>query len=61
MNRKKAIITVAIIECLINLLVILLLVFEKLSVTGFLITFGFTTLLTMLAILVIIHKFPPME
>lgn len=61
MNRKKAIITVAIIECLINLLIILLLVFEKLSVTGFLITFGVTTLLTVLAIFFIIYKFPPME
>ena len=61
MNRKKALITLAIIEGLLNILIIVLLVIEKMSVTGFFISFGAVTLLTMLAIFVIIRKFPPME
>lgn len=61
MNRKKEIITVAIIECLINLLIIVLLVIGQLSVTEFLITFGVTTLLTLLASVFNIYKFPTME
>jgi len=60
-NRNKALITLAIIEGLINILIIVLLVIGKLSVTGFLISFGIVTLLTMLAIFIIIHKFPPIE
>lgn len=61
MNRKKALITLAIIEGILNILIIVLLVIEKMNVTGFLISFGAVTLLTMLAIFVIIRKFPPME
>ena len=61
MNRKKALITLAIIEGLLNILIIVLLVIEKMSVTGFLISFGAITLLTMLAIYIILHKFPPMD
>lgn len=61
MNRKKALITLAIIEGLLNILIIVLLVIEKMSVTGFFISFGAITLLTMLAIFVIIHKLPPIE
>lgn len=60
-NRNKALITLAIIEGLINILIIVLLVIGKLSVTGFLISFGIVTLLTMLAIFIIIHKLPPIE
>ena len=61
MNRKKALITLAIIESLLNFLVILLFVIGKLSLVGFLISFGVITLLTMVAIFVITHKFPPLE
>ncbi|MBQ6166310.1 MAG: hypothetical protein IJK41_02595 [Muribaculaceae bacterium] len=56
MNRKKALIILAIIEGLLNILLIVLLVIGKLSVTGFLISFGIVTLLTMLAIFIIIKK-----
>ena len=55
-NRKKALITLAIIEGLLNILIIVLLVLEKMSVTGFLISFGAITLLTMGLIFVIIRK-----
>ena len=55
-NRKKALITLAIIEGLLNILIIVLLVLEKMSVTGFLISFGAITLLTMGIIFVIIRK-----
>ena len=61
MNRKKALIMLAMIEGLLNIAIIVLLAIGKLSVTGFLISFGIVTLLTMLAIFVIIHKLPPME
>ena len=53
MNRKKALIILAIIEGLLNILLIVLLVIGKLSVTGFLISFG---IVTMLAIFIIIKK-----
>ena len=56
MNRKKALIILAIIEGLLNILLIVLLVIGKLSVTGFLISFGIVTLLTMLAIFIIIKN-----
>ena len=56
MNRKKALIILAIIEGLLNILLIVFLVIGKLSVTGFLISFGIVTLLTMLAIFIIIKK-----
>ena len=61
MNRKNAIITLAIIEGVLNITVIVLFVIGKLSLTWFLITFGAVTLLTMLAIYIILHKFPPMD
>lgn len=56
MNRKKALVTLAIIEGLLNIAIIVLFAFHKLSLTGLLIAFGTVTLLTMLAIFVIIHK-----
>ena len=58
-NRKKALIALATIEGLLNLAIIVLLVFEKLSLTGFFVAFGLVTLLTMLAIFIIIRKTDP--
>ena len=60
-NRKKALITLAIIEGFLNIAIIALFAFHKLSLTGFLIAFGVVTVLTMLAIFIIQHKLPPIE
>ena len=58
-TRKKALIALATIEGILNLAIIVLLVFEKLSLTGFFVAFGLVTLLTMLAIFIIIRKTDP--
>ena len=50
MDRKKAIIKFAI---------IVLFVFQKLSLMGFLVAFGLVTLLTLLAIFIVIRKTDP--
>ena len=55
-NRKKALIVLATIEGLLNLAIIVLFVFQKLSLMGFLVAFGLVTLLTLLAIFIIIRK-----
>lgn len=56
MNRKKALVTLAIIEGLLNILLIVLFVMQKMSLMGFIISFGTVTLLTMLGIFIIIQK-----
>ena len=56
MNRKKALITVAVIEAIINLAVIVLFVLGKMSLMQFIILFAAVTLLTMGVLLVIIKK-----
>lgn len=58
-TRKKALIALATIEGILNLAIIVLLVFEKLSLTRFFVAFGLVTLLTMLAIFIIIRKTDP--
>ena len=56
MNRKKALITVAVIVAIINLAVIVLFVLGKMSLMQFIILFAAVTLLTMGVLLVIIKK-----
>ena len=56
MNRKTAIYTLATIESILNILLIVLFVIKKLSLSGFVISFGVVTLLTLLAIFIIIKK-----
>ena len=58
-NRKKALIALATIEGILNLAIIVLFVFQKLSLTGFLVAFGLVTLLTLLAIFIVIRKTYP--
>lgn len=58
-NRKKALIALATIEGLLNLAIIVLFVFQKLSLMGFLVAFGLVTLLTLLAIFIVIRKTDP--
>jgi len=58
-NRKKALIVLATIEGLLNLAIIVLFVFQKLSLMGFLVAFGLVTLLTLLAIFIVIRKTDP--
>ncbi len=56
MNRKKAICTFAIIETLVFLLIDLLFMMEKLSVTGLVITLAVAILLSMGVLFTIIRK-----
>ena len=56
MNRKKALVTLAIIEGIVNILLIVLFVMQKMNLMGFIISFGTVTLLTMLGIFIIIQK-----
>jgi Na+/H+ antiporter NhaA len=58
-NRKKALIALATIEGILNLAIIVLFVFQKLSLMGFLVAFGLVTLLTLLAIFIVIRKTDP--
>ncbi len=58
-NRKKALIVLATIEGILNLAIIVLFVFQKLSLMGFLVAFGLVTLLTLLAIFIVIRKTDP--
>ena len=58
-NRKKALIALATIEGILNLAIIVLFVLQKLSLTGFLVAFGLVTLLTLLAIFIVIRKTDP--
>lgn len=58
MNRKRAIILVAIIESLVNLIIIVLFVMKALSLTGFLISFVFVMFITLGILFVINRKFP---
>ena len=55
-NRKKALITVAIIEGLLNILIIVLFVLGKMSFMQFLILFAAVTLITMGIIFIINRK-----
>ena len=56
MNRKNAIITVAIIEGIINIAIIVLFVLGKMSLMQFIILFGAVTLLTMGVLFTVIRK-----
>lgn len=56
MNRKKALITLATIEGIINLTLIVLFVMGQMSLTAFLISFAAVTLLTMGLIFIINRK-----
>ena len=58
MNRKRAITLVALIEGLVNLLIIVLFVMKALSLTGFIIAFVFVMFITMGVLFVINRKFP---
>ena len=58
MNRKRAITLVALIEGLVNLLIIVLFVMKALSLTGFIISFVFLMFITMGILFVINRKFP---
>jgi hypothetical protein len=56
MDRKKAICTFAIIETLVFVLIILLFVMEKLSLTGFMIAIAVLMLVSMGVVFTIIRK-----
>lgn len=56
MNRKKALVTVAVIEGIINIAIILLFVLGKMSLMQFLILFAAVTLLTMGVLVTVIRK-----
>lgn len=56
MNRKTAIIKYAIIEALVTFLIIALYLMGKLSLTGFIIAFGFALLVSMGVAFIIIRK-----
>lgn len=56
MNRKTAIIKFAIIETLVTFLIITLFLMGKLSLTGFIIAFGFATLVSAGVLFIIIRK-----
>lgn len=55
-NRKKAIYTYAIIDTLVNLLIIALFLMGKLSLTGFIIAFAIAMVVALGAAIVIIRK-----
>ena len=56
MNKKKAVLTFAIIETLVNALIIALFLMGKLSLTGFVIAFSFATLVSTGVAFIIIRK-----
>lgn len=56
MDRKKAIIKFAIIEALVTFLIITLFLMGMLSLTGFIIAFGFATLVSAGVLFIIIRK-----
>lgn len=56
MDRKKAIIKYAIIETLVTFLIIALFLMGMLSLTGFIIAFGFAMLVSMGVAFIIIRK-----
>ena len=56
MNRKKAVIMFALIETLVNILIIALFLMGKLSQTGFIITFAVAMLVSMGVAFIIIRK-----
>ncbi len=58
-NRKKALIALANLWGILNLAIMVLFVVEKLSLIGFVITFSLVTLVTLLAIVIIIRKTDP--
>ena len=59
MSRKKALIALATIEGLLSIIVILLYLIGKLSVFGLIVSYLIITLLTLLAIFIIIRKTDP--
>ncbi len=61
MDRKKAILIFAIVDTLVNFLIIVLFLLDKLSLTGFVITLGVAMLVALGAAAIIIRKFPPTE
>ena len=56
MNRKKAVIMFALIETLVNILIIALFLMGKLNQTGFIITFAVAMLVSMGVAFIIIRK-----
>lgn len=56
MNRKTAIYTFAVIDTLVNLLIIALFLMGKLSLTGFLIAFAIALVVALAAVAIIIRK-----
>lgn len=56
MNRKIALYTLAAIEGILNILIIVLFVMQELSLTGFLICICTVTLVTVLGIIIINNK-----
>lgn len=58
-SRKKALIVLAAIEGILIFAIILLFVFQKLSLTGFGIALSLITVLTSLAVFIVIRKTDP--
>ncbi|MBR5726594.1 MAG: hypothetical protein IKX56_07665 [Muribaculaceae bacterium] len=56
LNRKKAVYTFAVIDTLVNLLIIALFLMGKLSLTGFTIAFAIALVVGLVAAIVIIRK-----
>ena len=56
MNRKKAILIFAIVDTLVNFLIIALFLLDQLSLTGFAITLGVSMLIALGAAAIIIRK-----
>ncbi|MBR4829952.1 MAG: hypothetical protein IKZ92_09155 [Muribaculaceae bacterium] len=61
MNRKRAIIALAIIETLIYITIFVLMEFGKISFRAYLIAFVIVTVITLALLFVINRKFPPMD